>query len=253
MSLFDPLARYYDLDLQGYSHDLVFFENFALHTGPPVLELGVGTGRVAEHLAQAGIAVTGIDASAAMLEAARTRVTGAAARRLTLHQGDLREFELDQRFEMAFAAVNTFGHLITRADQIVALNTVWKHLNDGGLLILDLDNVLGGRYLEQDRELVLDWARTDPATGHTVVKQVSGYLDEVAQVQHLTFLFDDTDAEGRTRRTVVSFPLRYNYPAEMELLLERCGYQIDGVYGSYDLEPFAVNSDRMIFVARRWA
>jgi SAM-dependent methyltransferase len=236
MSLFDPLARYYDLDLQGYAHDLLFFENFARHAGPPVLELGVGTGRVAAHLAEAGIAVTGIDSSPAMLEAARARISGTAKRRLTLHQADLREFELDGQFEMAFAALNTFGHLTTRDDQVLALNTVWKHLTD-----------------ERDRELVLDWARTDPATGNTVVKLVSGYLDEVAQLQHLTFIFDDTDAEGLTRRTVVSFPLRYNYPAEMELLLEHCGYQIDGIYGSYELEPFAANSERMIVVARRWA
>lgn len=253
MSLFDPLARYYDLDLQGYTHDLVFFESFAQHAGPPVLELGVGTGRVAEHLAQAGMTITGIDSSGAMLEYARSRVSGAAARRLTLHQGDLREFDLGTQFEMAFAALNTFAHLTTREDQILSLNTVWKHLKDGGLLILDMDNVLGGKYLEQDREVILDWVRQDPATGHTVAKMVSGWVDEVTQIQHLTFIFDETDRDGLTRRTLVEFPLRYSYPAEMGLLLERCGYQIDGVYGSYELDPFTAASERMIYVARRWA
>ncbi|MCX6022887.1 MAG: class I SAM-dependent methyltransferase, partial [Chloroflexi bacterium] len=253
MTLFDPMARYYDLDLEGHTHDIAFFENFARHAGPPVLELGVGTGRVAAQLARAGIDITGVDSSAAMLQIARERVTGASSHRVTLHLGDLREFALDTRSEMAFAALNTFGHLTTREDQIRALTTAANHLTDGGLLILDLDNVLGGRYLEQNRELVLDWARSDPETGHTVAKLVSGHLDEVEQIQHLTFIYDDTDSEGLTRRTLVAFPLRYNYPAEMELLLERCGFQVDGIYGSYDLDPFTTGSERMIFVARRWA
>ncbi|MBI4496812.1 MAG: class I SAM-dependent methyltransferase [Chloroflexi bacterium] len=252
MTAFDPIARYYDLDTSPMRDDLPFYENFARHAGQPILELGVGTGRVALHLARAGFAVTGLDSSPAMLTIARARAAGVPARRLALHEVDMREFDLEQQFEMALFALNTFAHLTTREDQIRALNSTWKHLNDGGLLLLDLNNVLGGRYLEQDRELVLDWVRADPDTGHTVMKLVSGYVDAVQQVQHLTFVYDETDAQGLTRRTALVFDLRYAYLPEMELLLERCGFSLEGIYGSYDLEPYTAESDRLILVARRW-
>lgn len=253
VNVLDPLVRYYDLDTLSVLGDLPFYENFVRHAGEPVLELGVGTGRVARHLARAGFTVTGIDRSTAMLALARSLAAGIPARRLTLYEADMREFDLGQQFEVALCALNTFAHLTTREDQVQALNSTWKHLRDGGLFILDLNNVLGSRYLERDRELVLDWVRPDPETGHTVMKLVSGYLDEVQQLQHLTYVYDDTDNDGHTRRTVVSVPLRYSYQPEMELLLERCGYTLEETYGSYDLEPYTADSDRMILIARRWA
>jgi len=56
---------------------------------------------------------------------------------------------------------------------------------------------------------------------------------------------------GAVKRATLSVDLRYVFRFEMELLLERAGFSVEGVYGNTDLEPYGMDSERMIFVARR--
>src|SRR3989304_6199997 len=69
----DTLARFNDLDVGHLDYDRSFYLEMARRCGPPVLELGVGTGRLAIPLAQAGFRVTGVDLSAVMLAALRAK------------------------------------------------------------------------------------------------------------------------------------------------------------------------------------
>jgi SAM-dependent methyltransferase len=250
MSELDPIARFYDLDFGGIDYDLPFYENFARRCGSPILELGVGTGRVALSLARAGFSVTGIDSSPAMLAVARSKLEGLLQQRVRLVEGDIRDFKLKERFALALAPLGGFMHLTTSQDQLKALACTHGHLAQGGTLIVDLPNPERERE-DGANELVLAWVRRWPNSESTVCKMVSAEVDEAAQLEQVTHFYDEVAPSGAVRRTIFTFTLRYLYRNEMEHLLERSGFAIEGLYGSCDLDGYDAESPRMIFVARK--
>ena len=250
MSELDPIARFYDLDFGGIDYDLPFSENFARRCGSPILELGVGTGRVALSLARAGFSVTGIDSSPAMLAVARSKLEGLLQQRVRLVEGDIRDFKLKERFALALAPLGGFMHLTTSQDQLKALACTHGHLAQGGTLIVDLPNPERERE-DGANELVLAWVRRWPNSESTVCKMVSAEVDEAAQLEHVTHFYDEVAPSGAVRRTIFTFTLRYLYRNEMEHLLERSGFAIEGLYGSCDLDGYDAESPRIIFVARK--
>jgi len=250
MSEFDPIARFYDLDFGGIDYDLTFYENFARRCGSPILELGVGTGRVALSLARAGFSITGIDSSPAMLAVARSKLKGLLKQRVKLVEGDIRDFKLEERFALGLAPIGGFMHLTTSQDQLKALACTYSHLAQGGMLIVDLPNPERERG-DGANELVLAWVRRWPNSEGTVCKMVSTEVDEAAQLEHVTYFYDEVEPSGALRRTISTFTLRYFYRNEMEHLLERSGFAIEGLYGSCDLDGYDSESQRMIFVARK--
>jgi SAM-dependent methyltransferase len=250
--LYGAYARFYDLDLQDMDEDLPFLEGMAARCGSPILELACGTGRALLPLARRGFQVTGVDISPAMLAIARSRLQAAGLdRRVRLVQQDIRALELEGGFNLAFALVNSFSHMLTIDDQLAALAAVRRHLEPGGILILDLFNPDMGRLLDFRGHLVLDKQMADPLTGHTVTKYRSEQVDLGRQVIDVTYVMDELDGDGILRRTIFPFALRYFYRFELELLLRYAGLEMEAVYGSYDLEEFGGESPKMIAVARQ--
>src|SRR3954469_21473590 len=90
MSAYDKIARLYDPWSRSVVEDVSFYVEEAVRSGGPMLELGVGTGRIPVPAAAAGIDVVGIDTSAGMLEVARERAELAGVE-LDLRQGDMRD------------------------------------------------------------------------------------------------------------------------------------------------------------------
>jgi SAM-dependent methyltransferase len=251
MDDYDVYARFYDLDFGDTSDDLLMLEQFASRCGSPILELACGTGRVLIPLAQRGYRVTGVDVSPAMLAIARGKVAAAGlADRVTLLEQDMRALELEERFSMAFVAVNSFMHLPDTDDQLIALCSIREHLVPGGLLVLDLFQPDLNRLLEPRGQVTLDKMFTDPETGHRVMRYRTQETDLSKQTIHTTYIVDEVDSEGAVRRTLFPFSVRYLYPAELKLLLRHAGFKIEAIYGSYDLDEFDGDSQKMIAVAR---
>ncbi len=97
---------------QQISGDVSFYLDCAERFGSPVLELGVGTSRIARTLARAGHDVVGLDRSKGMLEAARKKCE-TLADTVDLIEADITAFELHKKFPLALIAFNTFQHLTT--------------------------------------------------------------------------------------------------------------------------------------------
>lgn len=251
MSDYDAIARFYDADHSGFADDLPFYRELARRTGGRVLDVMCGSGRLLVPLAQAGIRVTGIDASAAMIERARMRVaaTGVAPR-IALYHGDVRSAVPDGPYHLAIVALNSFMHLTTTADQLAVLANIHRALHPDGLLAIDVFNPHARNLAGCDGELALDRTfRTDD--GALVCKFVAQRADMVQQINHVTFVYDELDGNGSVRRTVHPMTLRWFYRYELEHLLERTGFVVEAIYGSYDLDPFVTGSDIMLTVARR--
>lgn len=251
MSEFDPFVRFYDLFYGSRDDDLQMYRDFALAADGPVLELGCGTGRVLIPLARDGHQVTGLDVSAAMLAAVRAKVDAAHLEdRVTLVQGDMRDFDLTARFGLAFIPINTFMHCYDTHQQLACLRSIHRHLQSGGGLIVDVYHPDLQALLESDGRLVSEGAMFDPETGHTIQRFYTRRLDLATQTQHITFIMDEMDLAGTVRRHVFPLRMRFVYRYEMELLLHIAGYGLEAIHGSYELEPFDSSSERMIFVAR---
>lgn len=245
------LAELLDVDWSGFSADLPFYEALARRCDGPLLELGCGTGRVALHLARAGHAVWGIDTSDEVLALARCKA-GGASDRVHLQRADMRDFKLDQQFELVVAGFGAFHHLLTPADQLACLRSVERHLSPGGVFVCDLRPLLDVDWDEGEAAPLLhDWTRELPSRGLSVTKLRSVTTDRAAQVHHETHIYDMTSEDGTPRRVTTAVDLRFTTRYEMEGLVREAGLQLDRLYGDYDLAPYDGESQYMITVARK--
>ena len=251
MNDYDQFARLYDLEHSGFADDVALYRNFAYRCNGPVLELGCGSGRVCLALAQAGLEVTGVDTSAAMLALARAHVEDAGlSERARLELTDVRTLAYESQFALAIYPLNGFLHLLTVEDQLDALRSAHRALLPGGFLIVDLPNPHAVFAPLTDGQLLLRRRFTSPP-GHMITCLASTRTDLAEQRQYLTLLYDEVDTDGVIHRTTVETELRFVYRYEMAALLVQAGFVVDAVYGSYDLDPYQADSDQMIYVAYR--
>ncbi|HET7552250.1 MAG TPA: class I SAM-dependent methyltransferase [Gemmatimonadaceae bacterium] len=105
-----------------------------LAAGGPVLELGIGTGRIALPLAARGLKMQGVDASEAMVARLRAKPGG---KDIPVTIADFREFDLAEKFALIFLAFNTIFALQSQEDQIQCFRTVARHLRPGGCFLIE--------------------------------------------------------------------------------------------------------------------
>ncbi|HOJ61313.1 MAG TPA: class I SAM-dependent methyltransferase [bacterium] len=255
----DPfIARTYDL-VVPYRHrrDVEFFVEMARAAGGPVLELACGTGRVLLPIARAGVPITGLDLSPAMLAVCRERLAlepPAIQEKVHLMEGDMRRFAMAERFALVLIPFRSFQHLLTVEDQLACLQRCRDHLKEHGQLVLDLFNpclsyLSDERFLEvteSEPEFILD-------DGTRIVRQNRLLArDLFNQVIDMEFLYRITYPGGRHGSIAHRFSMRYLFRYEVEHLLERAGFQVEAVYADYKKAPYGSQyPGELIVVARK--
>jgi SAM-dependent methyltransferase len=248
---FDRFARLYDWEHDSYLLDVPVHIGFARRFGGPVLELACGSGRLLGPIAQAGFACAGVDSSSAMLERARHRLERLPDAQATrLFEQRLETLDLEGRFRTIILGLDSFGLLIDRDDQVRALRAAREHATHDARLILDVANGNLRGSSEPPEELLHDLTLPDPDTGRPITKFILRRPRAEAQLDELMFFYDEQDERGYLRRSMVELRLRWFTRFELELLLQSAGWQVDELYGNYDLEPYGPNSDRLLVVAR---
>ncbi|HLB47309.1 MAG TPA: class I SAM-dependent methyltransferase [Anaerolineales bacterium] len=255
---YDLLAHFYDLENADFIEDLDFWVGLAKESGGPVLELGCGSGRVTQQIARAGITIVGLDNSEPMLALARAKLNrkSEVAARATLVCGDMTNFNLaptpnsnSHHFPLIIVPFNTFMHLLTVTDQLAMLTCSRKHLITGGKLVLDLTNPASAYADPPAETLTLERTFRDDVNDLTIQQFSIIRLDRTAQIARIIWHYDSIAADGTVKRALVPLTLRYTFPAEMGLLLERSGFRLVHLYGDYDESPLDDESERMIVVA----
>jgi hypothetical protein len=175
--------------------------------------------------------------------------------RITLVEGDMRHFSLDQRFKLVMIPYRAFLHLLTPEDQRQALTNIREHLADDGRLILNIFDprldLIVGQQGPLGTAQKKDWDFVHPDTGHRIVGWTTIQYDIERQMIEEERIFEELDGEGRvTSRTYSPLTLRYVYRYEMQYLLELCGYQVEALYGDFQRGPFRAGGEQ-IWVARR--
>lgn len=227
---------------------------FAKSSAGPILDAGCGTGRVLLPLAEDGHIVTGVDASAGMLEIARAKVAERhLARKVQLVHSDLRTLELRRRYGMALVAGTSFHHLMSARDQRQALLRLAELLVPGGLLVIDLVNPSPEWLAAGDGTLVhqVTAPYPGPEGPDLLSKFMARTTDFGSQSERWLLIYDRTTPEGALTRYTFQMDSRLIFRYEMELLLEGAGFSTRDLYGDFDLGAYESASPHMIVVAER--
>ena len=151
---FDQWADWYDVYYSNVPEvETSFYVDLAKESGGPVLEIGVGTGRLAIPTASAGVNVVGLDLNQAMLDRADAKLrrnqplTGV----LDLVRADMREFDLCKSFPLVTIPSNTLLLALSQEDQLRTLQCAARHLEPDGRLVFDI--FIPGPDLLADRDI----------------------------------------------------------------------------------------------------
>lgn len=199
----------------------------------PVLELAVGTGRIAIPLAERGLDVHGIDASAAMVERLRSKSGGD---QITVTVGDMADVAVDETFSLAFVVFNTFFALVTQDDQVRCFANVARRLAPGGCFVLE--------------GFVPDMTRFDHGQRVTAM---TVDLDEVRLDASRHRQSEQRVDAQQIRITshglrLVPVALRYAWPSELDLMARLAGLRLRHRWGGWDSEPFDDTSESHVSI-----
>lgn len=191
----------------------------------PVLELGIGTGRVALPLAEQGVEVHGIDGSEAMV--AKLRAKGGAGVGIPITIGSFADFSLETRFTVIYVVFNTFFGLLSQGEQISCYEAVSRHLTPEGIFVM--------------QAFVPDVTRFDAHNQRVAVESVG-----VDQVTLETSTHDPFTQRTDSQLLVIRdggirlYPvrIRYAYVSELDLMARLAGMRLRDRWASWGREPF---------------
>ncbi len=250
---YDPIAELYDGYPGNYLDDILFFVEEAKGAGSPVLEIGIGTGRLALCLAAAGLQVVGIDASPEMLGVLRRKLRrfpdlGGRVRAVA---ADMRRFALTARFPLALVPFRTFLYMLTREDQRAALRVIRRHLLPGGRLVMAFF-VPPPALIAQGRTERMEMTRfAAPDGGEVVAYDWTEFGPHQRLVSHIKYEWGGDDRGLPTRQLEHTLTARYLFPDEVPPLLEECGYRVTAAHGDFNRGPLRADSHEQIWIAER--
>ncbi len=206
----------------------------SLADGGRALELGIGTGRLALPLAARGVPVHGIDLSRSMVARLRAKPGGDA---IPVTIGDFASTTVEATFSVAYVVFNTIMNLTTQAAQVACFRNVAAHLEPGGCFVIEV--------------AVPDLRRLPP--GQNVVPLHVGpnrcaydVYDVATQAMSSNYV---EVVDGRA--TVRSFPFRYVWPAELDLMAEMAGLRLRERWDGWTRAPFTGESRQHVSVWQR--
>lgn len=206
--------------------------------GGRALEFAIGTGRVAIPLAEAGVQVTGIELSTAMIARLREKVDAEA---IPVVVGDMATADAGDGFALAYLVFNTISNLLTQDAQVACFRNAARHLVTGGRFVIEL-------WVPQLRAL---------APGHKGTVEVSepGYLlvDTIDPHQQLLISHHvrfDPEVTGDREARIGRSPHRYIWPSELDLMARLAGFELESRWADWDRSDFTAESRSHVSVYR---
>jgi len=232
VSAYDGISRLYDAWSTGVIEDISFYVDEALSSGGPVVELGVGTGRIAIPTAAAGVHVVGVDSSAGMLAVCTERARQAGvAERIELRLGDLRRPPVAERVPLVTCPFRAYLHLASDEERLEALRAARSLLLPDGRLVFDVF-APSQEDVEETHGL---WLEREPG----IFERADWDLEQ----QTLTLSVRGEDGAS-------SMTLWWLEPERWQALLAEAGFEVEACYGWFDRRPFAGGEDS-VWIARR--
>ena len=229
MSLYDAFAPLYDDWSADMTEDVPWYVELAREADGPLVELAVGSGRVAIPVAQAsGRRVLGIDSSPAMLEQAREKAKSAGVE-LELRTGDMRDFTVDEPAALVYCPYRALLHLPTWRDKRRAFESAARALRPRG-------------------RFAWNAFVFDPA--YAASRQDT--VEEHAGIRHrLHYSAPDNRIDVTLLENGTTLSLWWATRSEWEGLIEAAGLEVEALYGGFDRRPFDDDAREFVWVARK--
>jgi len=232
VALYDAIARIYDPWSASVTEDISFYLEEAKGCVGPVVELAVGSGRIAVPLAQAGHRVIGVDLSEGMLGVARALAEeNGVAGLVDLRVGDLREPPVDELVELVICPFRSLLHMQDEKEKLRALRAARDLLAPGGRFVFDVFAPSPEDIAETDGL----WLEREPG----IFERAD--WDEATRTLHLSVRSGDSSA---------SMQLHWLSAIEWRRLIGEAGLEVAGLWGWFDRRPFKGGED-MIWACRR--
>ena len=199
----------------------------------PVLELGIGTGRIALPLCEKGLAVHGIDASAQMIDELRKKPGGKA---ILVTMGDFAEAAVDGKFSLTYVVFNTFFSLLTQEDQVRCFTNVAKHLLPDGLFVIEAFVPDPARFV-RNQSIVASKVELDEVRLDIVLHDP---LHQLLKAQHVVI------ANGAIQTYPIQ--LRYAWPSELDLMAQLAGLKLRERWSDWQRSPFTTKASSHISI-----
>ncbi|MFD6286615.1 class I SAM-dependent DNA methyltransferase [Streptomyces sp. NPDC060205] len=198
------------------------------------LEFAIGTGRVAVPLVERGVPVTGIELSPPMVEQLRTKADEAT---IPVVIGDMATTVVPGEYSLVYLVFNTISNLLGQAEQVECFRNAARHLTSGGRFVIEL-------WVPELRKL-------PPGQAATVWQTDADYIGldtyDVLR-QHVVshhFRFDESE-----RAQLFRSPHRYIWPAELDLMAQLAGFELESRHADWDGTEFTADSRSHVSVYR---
>jgi SAM-dependent methyltransferase len=198
------------------------------------LEFAIGTGRVAVPLAQRGVPLTGIELALPMIDQLRTKVDECT---IPVVVGDMATARALGEYTLVYLVYNTISNLLTQAEQVACFRNAARHLTPGGRFVIEL-------WVPELRKL--------PPGQHAMVPRVeTGYilLDTYDVLQQHVVSHHFSFGEGKQAQLVRS-PHRYVWPAELDLMAQLAGFELETRHADWAGTEFTAESRQHVSVYR---
>ncbi|HST81113.1 MAG TPA: class I SAM-dependent methyltransferase [Kineosporiaceae bacterium] len=198
------------------------------------LEFAIGTGRVAVPLAERGVPVTGIELSQPMIDQLRTKVDEST---VPVVVGDMATARAPGEYRLVYLVFNTISNLLTQSAQVACFRNAARHLEPGGRFVIEL-------WVPELRKL-------PPGQQATVWQSEPGYigLDTYDVLQQRVVSHHFRFGEGR-QAEVGRSPHRYIWPAELDLMAELGGFELETRQANWAGAEFTADSRSHVSVYR---
>ncbi len=224
------------------TNDQDFIGDWAAGVGGPALELACGTGRLALPVLHRGLKYTGIELSPEYVRVAQKKLA-TYNNRARIVQGDMRSFDLGQKYKSIFIGFNSFLHLKTDEDALACLNCVREHLSPIGRFLLEVfipDPV----FLYTEKSFADDVTSfAHPDGGYCTVKETNQY-DPETEINSIKWYFYRPLIE---EPECFEFDMRMYYPDTLDRLLNQAGLKVLAKYGNREKEPLNEESPLQIY------
>jgi SAM-dependent methyltransferase len=230
----DRIADLYDAWAGGVFATVHCVERIVELAGAgPVLELGVGTGRVAVPLAERGLEVVGIDASSAMLDQLSAK---AAGRTVRVVEGDFADVPVEGLFSLILVAADTLFMLTSQDEQVRCFANAAAHLQSDGAMVIEAFVPGASRYLSGHDTVVRHVAADSVLLGVARHDPVEQRLD----AQQILITPDGI--------RLIPGVLRYAFPAELDLMARLAGLRLRERWSDWRGSDYTASSARHISV-----
>lgn len=202
------------------------------------VEFAIGTGRVAIPLREAGVEVSGVELSEAMIARLREKTD---PDRIPVVHGDMTTADAGTGHALVYLVFNTIGNLLTQQAQVACFRSAARHLAAGGRFVVEM-MVPQLRYLA-------------PGRRGTVEVSEEGYLlvdtyDPLAQILVSHHVHFDPTVDGSRSAQLGRTPQRYIWPGEMDLMAQIAGFSLESRWADWDRSPFTADSRSHVSVYR---